>query len=67
MEQLIREAEHTINPPWWFVVGGIQSDDCCASSKVKGSNLARASIKACALNCPIAQEPMAEGEFVTLK
>ena len=19
MEQLIREAEHTINPPWWFV------------------------------------------------
>ena len=66
MEQLIREVEHTINPPWWFV-GGIQSDDCCAWSKVKGSNFGCESIKACALNCPIAQEPMAAGAFVTLK
>ena len=65
MEQLTREVEHTINPPWWFV-GGIQSDDCCAASKIKGSNFG-AGIKACALNCPIALEPMAGGAFLTLK
>ena len=66
MEQLIREAEHTINPPRWFG-GGIQSDDCCAPSKIKGSNFGcqHKSVSTKLPNCT--QEPMAVGAFVTLK
>ena len=63
MEQLIREAEHTINPPWWLV-GGIQS---CAPSKIKGSNFGcqHKIVRTKLPNCT--QEPMAGGAFVTLK
>ena len=51
MEQLIRDAEHTINPPWW---AEFKATFAVHEAKSKAAILADAGIKACALNCPIA-------------